>query len=263
MTKARKEIATPAAFALSQACQAAVGIVLATPNGAWPDWTSLSARFSEVPCPRTYADALHSSVVLCRFLERAGKEIHKRIHGGEIPSSCRFDSTIHLRLSDIDQQTPGSWVAATAFAHWVSEYSRDLANEHPVPIAERALARLNVSGSTRASEIARQVGCSVPALYRHFNRAVGQTPRQYTIHRRIERAIDLLQTTNWKVETIAREVGWRSKTNLHAAFGRCVGVSPARVRRLTEDAVADLRRQLHVASSRRVVGSQTTHRKIG
>ena len=247
MTKAPGAVATPAAFALSQACQAAVGIVFATPDGVWPDWSSLSARFAEVASPHTYVDALHSSVLLCRFLERTGDEIHKRIHGGEIPASCAFDSTAHLRLPPIDQRHPESWRAGTAFATWAAAYQGELARRHQRPITERAIERLNCSDiavSARASEIARQVGCSVPALYRHFNRVTGQTPRQYAIQMRIERAIDLLRRTDWKVEAIAREVGWRSKTNLHAAFVRRIGTSPGQVRRLTDDGLTQLKRKL-------------------
>jgi AraC-like DNA-binding protein len=247
MTKAPGTVATPAAFALSQACQAAVGIIFGTPHGASPDWRSLSARFAEVPSPHTYADALHSSALLCRFLERTGDEIHKRIHGGEVPAECGFDSKAHVRLPAIDQQHPESWQAATQFASWAVAFRRDLARRHQVPIADRAIERLNASDiavSARASEIARQVGCSVPALYRHFNRATGLTPRQYAIQRRIERAIDLLRRTDWKVEAIAREVGWRSKTNLHAAFVRRIGASPGQVRQLTDDGLMQLKRKL-------------------
>ena len=45
-------------------------------------------------------------------------------------------------------------------------------------------------------------------------------------------AIERLRDTDWKVETVARQVGWKSKKDLYRALNRFAGLTPAAVRTL-------------------------------
>lgn len=228
-----EDLVTPAAFVLSQACQAAVAIVLSMPQFGWPDLDAIAVLLSQVPAPETYADGLQSAALLYRFLERAATEIHARVHGGTIPASCLFDASRYLGWMHVDQAHPDSWKAASVFAAWSATFMGGLTLHHRKSVADRAIERLRARRGTcvNASDLAREVGCSVPVLHRAFSRATGRSMRQYAIQLRVDRAIELLQQTDWKVEAIAREVGWKSKKDLHVALARRVGATPTDVRR--------------------------------
>jgi AraC family transcriptional regulator len=66
---------------------------------------------------------------------------------------------------------------------------------------------------------------------RVFRTAMGVSPHQYIIGRRVERARFLLRTTNWTLAAIAREVGFASGSHLALHFKRVLGESPRHYRR--------------------------------
>lgn len=234
------DLLEPSAFALSQKCQVAVGTVLSIPDWSWPELDSITALFAKVLPPSTYRDALHSAALLHRFVERAAVEIHIRLHGGAISPACPFNAMRHACVSFPDQAHPESWSAAAIFATWSAAYLRGLSLYHRGSIADRAIRRLRagVGVGVRAPDLAREIGCSVPVLYRKFRQATGMSPRQFQIQMRVDRATELLQQTDWKADAIAREVGWKSKKDLHVALQR-VGTTPAIVRRLAAGGADD------------------------
>jgi AraC family transcriptional regulator len=68
-------------------------------------------------------------------------------------------------------------------------------------------------------------------LARAFKTAVGQSPHQCVLSRRIERARELLRNTSMPVVDVATAVGFSSQSHLSHWFLRQVGVSPAACRR--------------------------------
>jgi AraC-like DNA-binding protein len=64
----------------------------------------------------------------------------------------------------------------------------------------------------------------------HFSRAFratfGETPHQYLLTRRLERAAELLRNTDWPVLRICHGVGLRSLGSFTTSFTRTYGVSP-------------------------------------
>ena len=68
-------------------------------------------------------------------------------------------------------------------------------------------------------------------LARAFKAAVGQSPHQYVLARRIERAKELLRNTDLPVVDVALSSGFSSQSHLSHWFIRQVGVSPAVYRR--------------------------------
>lgn len=249
MIDALDEPATPAALTLSQSCQTAVGMLVGESDHAWPDLAVMATLFAAVPAPRTYCDALHCAVLLERFLDRAAHELHGRLHAGAIPASCSFDVTRCTCFTTVDQVHPESWNATAIFRAWAATFVAGLRDRHHGLVAELALCRLrgpNGSAVT-VSALARELACSVPVLQRRFAQTTGQSLRQYVIRLRVSRAIDLLRTTDLKVDTITREVGWRSKKDLHAAFVRLIDITPGGLRQLNEEAANDLRRRLQSA----------------
>jgi len=75
-------------------------------------------------------------------------------------------------------------------------------------------------------DIARQMSTSVRSLNRHFQTETGTTPLQWLLHARVNRAQQLLETTDLPVETVAHQAGFGSSAVLRVHFARHVGTSP-------------------------------------
>jgi AraC-like DNA-binding protein len=66
---------------------------------------------------------------------------------------------------------------------------------------------------------------------RSFRRTFGETPHQYLLTRRLERARHLLRTTDLRVAEICLAVGFTSVGSFTTTFRRHTGVSPTTYRR--------------------------------
>jgi AraC-like DNA-binding protein len=78
--------------------------------------------------------------------------------------------------------------------------------------------------------LARAAKLSPAHFSREFARAFGQTPHQYLLHRRLERAAELLRNTDRSVAEICFTVGLTSVGSFTTSFGREFGVSPTAYR---------------------------------
>jgi len=65
---------------------------------------------------------------------------------------------------------------------------------------------------------------------RAFKKATGQSPRQYVIARRIERAMQLLRSCRGDIAGIANQVGFSTQSHFTAVFHRRCGMTPKRFR---------------------------------
>jgi AraC family transcriptional regulator len=75
--------------------------------------------------------------------------------------------------------------------------------------------------------MAAEVELSPLYLVRAFRAAVGQSPHQYVVSRRVEHARRLLSGTATPIADIALAAGFSSQSHLSNWFRRIVGVSPA------------------------------------
>jgi AraC family transcriptional regulator len=89
----------------------------------------------------------------------------------------------------------------------------------------------NLEGDLSLQAMAEEVDISPLYLARAFKAAVGQSPHQYVLLRRIERAKELLRNTDLPVVDVALSSGFSSQSHLSHWFIRQVGVSPAVYRR--------------------------------
>jgi len=64
-----------------------------------------------------------------------------------------------------------------------------------------------------------------------FDSAYGCTPAQYIRNARVEKAKDLLLSTDLPVREISYQVGYPNHANFTTTFGRMVGVTPQEFRR--------------------------------
>ena len=78
--------------------------------------------------------------------------------------------------------------------------------------------------------IAGAVGLSPYHFTRQFRESTGQSPHQYVIRRRVERARLLISATDRSLTAIARDVGFASGSHLAAHVRRLLGVSPSTLR---------------------------------
>jgi AraC-like DNA-binding protein len=75
--------------------------------------------------------------------------------------------------------------------------------------------------------LAREAHASSAHFSRSFKRAFGETPHQYLLRRRIERAKELLRGTDRSVTEVSLEVGFQSLGSFSTAFRELVGQTPS------------------------------------
>jgi AraC-like DNA-binding protein len=101
----------------------------------------------------------------------------------------------------------------------------------PVPPARHLLRAKDLVDSRYREPLdvpalARAAHLSEAHFSREFRRAFGETPHQYLLTRRLERAAALLRNTDRTVADICLAVGLRSVGSFTTSFGRAFGVSP-------------------------------------
>src|SRR5260370_28944670 len=79
-------------------------------------------------------------------------------------------------------------------------------------------------------QLARAARLSTAHFSREFRRAFGETPHQYLLTRRLERAAALLRNTDRTVADICLTIGLRSVGSFTTSFGRAFGMSPTAYR---------------------------------
>jgi AraC-like DNA-binding protein len=89
--------------------------------------------------------------------------------------------------------------------------------------------------------LARVAHLSPSHFSREFRRAFGETPHQYLLTRRLERAAALLRGTDRTISDVCFTVGLRSVGSFTTSFSRAYGRSPAAYRAAHPPAVTHAR----------------------
>ena len=116
----------------------------------------------------------------------------------------------------------------------------------PVPPA-RHLLRAKDLADARYREpldvaaLARVAHLSPAHFSREFRRAFGESPHQYLLTRRLERAAALLRNTDRTIPNICATVGLRSVGSFTTSFGRAFGLSPTAYRAAHAPAASQVR----------------------
>jgi AraC-like DNA-binding protein len=101
----------------------------------------------------------------------------------------------------------------------------------PQPLARHLLRARDLADACYAepltvADMARAAGLSPAHFSREFKHAFGESPHQYLLTRRLERAAALLRVTDWPVAEVCFAVGASSLGSFTASFGRVFGRSP-------------------------------------
>jgi AraC-like DNA-binding protein len=104
-----------------------------------------------------------------------------------------------------------------------------------VPPARHLLRAKDVADGRYAQKVsvadmAREAGLSPAHFSREFKRVFGESPHQYLMTRRLERAAALLRSTDWSVARICYSVGLSGVGSFTTSFGRMFGLSPTAYR---------------------------------
>ncbi|MBP8531828.1 helix-turn-helix domain-containing protein [Streptomyces sp. MK37H] len=100
-----------------------------------------------------------------------------------------------------------------------------------VPIARhllraRDLADTRYSEALTVADMAAAAALSPAHFSRRFKAVFGESPHQYLLTRRLERAAALLLATDWTVTAVGVAVGVRSIGSFTTSFRRMYGMTP-------------------------------------
>ena len=114
---------------------------------------------------------------------------------------------------------------------------------HPARHLLRAkdLADARYAEPLTVADLARAARLSPAHFSRQFNRAFGESPHQYLLTRRLERAAALLRTTDASVADICCAVGLTSVGSFTTSFRRMHGCTPQAYREILPPALSLLR----------------------
>lgn len=89
----------------------------------------------------------------------------------------------------------------------------------------------NLAGEVQLPRLAARAGLSTFHFARAFRTTVGITPRKYVEERRIEKARQLLETSDLSLAQVALACGLGTQSRFTTTFRRATGLTPAVVRR--------------------------------
>ncbi len=161
---------------------------------------------------------------------RAGHHFDSCFHRTFQSSPCDgglLDRTLHI-LSD------GRSDPIESASTWALAFLADFSAHHTWPIAERARQYLDqhYHEPLDVAGLVRRFGCSRSALARAFLAATDSTLKGYQTSVRIVTAIIIMRERDWKIDAVARLVGYGSPKNFYHALRVCTGLSPTDVRTL-------------------------------
>src|SRR5579872_4896949 len=135
-----------------------------------------------------------------------------------------------LFLDSIEQAMAVALVSSQAVRHRPVRMSRGgLAPARLRRITDLVHARLE--DELGLDELAQSVGLSTAHFARMFRKSTGETPHQFVLRQRIERAKSMLRAPNARVLDVAVACGFRTQQHFAQVFGEVYGVSPTRYRR--------------------------------
>ncbi|WP_059013070.1 GlxA family transcriptional regulator [Streptomyces specialis] len=146
--------------------------------------------------------------------------------------SAGIDLCLHLLRTDLGATAAGE-IARKLVAGPMRPGAQDQVVRAPVPpesglslAATREWALRRVTEPLSLTDLARHAGTSVRTLTRRFRAETGLSPLQWLLHRRLDRALELLETTDLPMEHIAHRSGIGTADSLRRHLTRRTGLTP-------------------------------------
>lgn len=154
-------------------------------------------------------------------VEHVGLMLLRELHAGWLGGRMLADSLATLLAVQLLRHHTANPKQPAATRHALSSVALRRVTEY----IEEHLAE-----DVSLADVAAVASISPYHFARLFREAVGVSPHQYVIDRRVERAKLLLIATDWSLAAIAREVGFANGSHLTMHFRRRTGVSPRHYR---------------------------------
>lgn len=156
--------------------------------------------------------------------------------------------SVHFRAmgASTDRRVPHLTLVSALLAGEHARFDRQSGAARPAPKPEDAKVRAAIEHMRQAlekrwtvTELARRVGLSRPVFARRFVEATGISPLRYLAGLRMERAAELLRTSDESLARVGSLVGYDSEFAFNRAFKRHHRLAPGGFRRLAQSAGID------------------------
>lgn len=209
--------------ALVRETQVFVGAAADAPPSALP--TLVERLVETLSRPLNPAECLAARAIVLDGVVAAGSVLHRRVHG-RAPHRCAFNPT-EAAVLVWHRHLPSP---AGFLQEWAATVSTELGRDQVILWQARSWAARQWRESRSSADAADALGVRASAIDRVFQRTLGMSFSKYHRGVRLATAIELLATTDLKVDAVALEVGFRSKKNFYNAFQQWMGVTPRQFR---------------------------------
>ena len=152
------------------------------------------------------------------------------------------DSLLHIFGQQYDYReklerimdTRGVRLWLTNFLNWILDYTSshlEVRENDMVLLAKRYIAEQYENSDLSLSDVASYVGLNEKYFSTRFTKEAGETMSEYLTAVRMQKAKELLKTTNFKVYEIAEMVGYHTLEHFNRVFKKNFQISPSAYRK--------------------------------
>jgi len=134
-----------------------------------------------------------------------------------------------LFLDSVEQAMAVTLVNGHAVRHRPLQFSRGGLNSARLRRIKE-LVHAKMDGDLGLEEMAQSVGLSTAHFARMFRKSMGETPHQFVLRQRIERAKAMLRAPDARVLDVALACGFKTQQHFAQVFRDVWGVSPTEYR---------------------------------
>ncbi|ASU82630.1 AraC family transcriptional regulator [Nocardiopsis gilva YIM 90087] len=150
-------------------------------------------------------------------------------------------------VAEYEQAEPADTLYAQALVQAVAAHVLRMSSERPVSpqrvggLSPRRMARVedyieaNLQERLRLEDLASVAGLSASHFTRAFRVSTGQSPHQYVLRLRLDRARRALQSTDDPIAHIAEATGFADQSHLTRTMRRQLGITPSTLRAARSD----------------------------
>jgi AraC-like DNA-binding protein len=210
-----------------------------------------------VPAPQTRDEHLFAREVFVNFALRLIDQSHVTVPVFQCRCAAYAVRTLARFADSHGQNGP-----IEEFAVWLRAFSEWYQRAHPPAPEDRAarILRGRAARPLRPRQLASECGCSVSSLNRRFRHRYGMSLREYLHVARIALVLPALRASHMKVESLARDAGYRSTKDFYRVFRQTTGMLPHRFRATTAETARELFEALRLQLS---AGGRSSGRLYG